>query len=119
MPRALPEWIATHDDQAIPPRVKLRIIDRQGGKCGACPRKLGVAGEGIEYDHVLALINGGEHRERNLQALCLFCHKPKTRDDVALKAKIARVRKKHLGADKPKRKMPYRRFDGTPVWNKD
>jgi hypothetical protein len=35
---------------------------------------------------------------------------------VAIKAKDARVRKKHLGLTGPKRKMAYRKFDGTPVW---
>ena len=119
MTRAVPEWIAKHDDQAIPPRVKVRIVERQGGKCGTCNRKLGMTGEPIDYDHVLALINGGEHRERNLQALCGLCHGYKTVKDMAVKKKNASVRKKHLGADKPKRKMPYRKFDGTPVYPKD
>lgn len=120
MPRAVPEWIGTHDDQAIPPRVKARIIDRQGGKCCGCVRKLGQCGECIDFDHVLALINGGQHREANLQALCPFCHRPKTVKDMAVKKKNASVRKKHQGLEsKPKRKMPYRKFDGTPVYPKD
>lgn len=107
MTRPVPEWIGKTDTTAIPPRVKLRILDRQGGKCGMCPRKLGVAGEAIEYDHVLALINGGQHRENNLQALCLFCHRPKTAQDVAQKAKTASVRAKHYGAkNKPVRPLP-------------
>lgn len=115
MSRSLPEWIGKTDDTAPPPRVKLRIIDRQGGRCAYCMRKLGVAGEGIEFDHTRALINGGENREANLQALCLICHRGKTREDVAEKSKVDRVRKKALGLNRPKRKIPYRKFDGTPV----
>jgi 5-methylcytosine-specific restriction protein A len=116
MTRSVPEWVAKHDDQAIPPRVKVRVFDRQGGKCATCNRKMGMAGEAVEYDHIMALVNGGEHREANLQALCGMCHVAKTRDDMAVKKKTARVRKKHIGLSKPKRKMPYRKFDGTPVW---
>jgi len=109
--RDVPEWIGKTPASAIPPRVKLRLMDTQGGKCANCARKLGVAGEPVK-----ALVNGGEHREANLQALCAFCHRKKTADDVGEKAKVDRVRKKHLGLQKPRRKMPYRRFDGTPVW---
>lgn len=116
MSRSVTEWIGKTDDAAIPPRVKLRVLDRQGGKCAHCNRKLGVAGEGIEYDHIKALVNGGEHREANLQALDPMCHRAKTNEDVAEKATVARVRKKHLGLDKPKKKMPYRRFNGEIVW---
>ena len=116
MPRSVDEWIARHDDQAIPPRVKLRVIDRQGGKCAKCNRALGVCGEPVEFDHVVALINGGEHREANLQALCGMCHVVKTRDDMAVKKKTARVRKKHLGIHRPKRKLGGRRFNGDPIY---
>jgi 5-methylcytosine-specific restriction protein A len=54
-----------------------------------------------EFDHVIPLIVGGENRESNLQFLCVPCHKAKTRLDVKLKAKVARVRKRHLGLKKP------------------
>lgn len=48
------------------------------------------------------LVDGGENRERNMQALCPFCHKPKTASDVAEKAKVVRIRAKHLGLkDRP------------------
>lgn len=115
--RSVPEWIGKSADQDVPPRVKVRIVERQGGKCGMCNRKLGVAGEAVEFDHVLALVNGGENRERNLQALCGFCHPGKTREDVAVKKKTASVRKKHLGLDRPKKKIPYRTADGAIHWN--
>jgi len=117
MARDVSEWIGPRDETAPPPRVKLRIIIRQGDRCAHCNRRLGVAGETIEFDHITALINGGENREGNLQALCGMCHAAKTREDVAEKSATARKRKKHLGLNRPKRKMPYRKFDGTPVWN--
>lgn len=115
-PRDVPEWRGRTPDTQPPPRVKLRIIDRQGDRCAECGRKLGVAGERPEFDHMQALVNGGENRESNLRALCPPCHGAKTAEDVAEKSAVARKRKKALGLDRPKRKIPYRRFDGSPVW---
>lgn len=119
MARQVPEWVGKTDDTAIPPRVKLRVFDRQGGFCAECGRKLGIAGERIDYDHKVALINGGANAESNIQALCPWCHTPKTAQDVATKSRNNRKKAKHLGLNKPKRKMPYRRFDGTPVYPGD
>jgi 5-methylcytosine-specific restriction enzyme A len=116
MTRALPEWIGRTADSVIPARVRLRIFEAQGGCCDECGRKMGVAGERWEVDHAKALILGGENRETNLRALCRNCHAGKTREDVAQKSTEARKRKKHLGLDRPKRKMSYRRFNGEPVW---
>lgn len=52
-----------------------------------------------EFDHIVALANGGEHREANLRALCLEEHRVKTAADMAVKKKIARVKRKHLGLE--------------------
>ena len=115
--RSTPEWFGRTPDTPIPPRVKDRIIIAQDEICACgCGVKLGLAGEGIEFDHTLALINGGANRETNIQALRAPCHKPKTREDVKTKAKIARVRKKHLGIQQARKKIPYRKFDGTAVF---
>ena len=114
MTRTLPEWIGKTLDTPIPARVKLRIFDRQNGRCMHCTRKI-PAGDPWDCDHTQALINGGENREGNLQALCSWCHMKKTRRDVAEKADTARKRKKHLGMKK-KRTIGYRKFDGTPVF---
>jgi 5-methylcytosine-specific restriction protein A len=95
MTRSLPEWIADKPNQSIPPRVRVRIFDKCKGRCAQCTRV--IRGGQWQADHVVALINGGEHREHNLQCLCTDCHKTKTAGDVAVKSKIARVRAKHLG----------------------
>ena len=117
--RNLPEWIGKTDTTPAPPRVKARIVLAQDGICACgCGQKLGQSGEGIEFDHAQALILGGENRETNLRALRSRCHKAKTAEDVAQKSTEARKRAKHLGLKKTTRKIPYRRFDGTPVWPK-
>jgi 5-methylcytosine-specific restriction protein A len=114
MSRETPEWIGAYDDQAIPPRVKVRIFDRCAGKC--CDCTLPIQGKlRPAYDHIQALINGGLHREFNLQVLCLQCHAIKTQADVAEKSVTARKRTKHLGIKKPRTIRSWRRFDGTIV----
>ncbi len=103
--RSVPEWIGKTPDTAIPRSVKARIMEKQNGKCACCGVKLGMAGEGIEFDHTVALINGGENRESNLRALRQRCHKVKTRKDVAEKARVNRKRDKHFGF-KPESRNP-------------
>lgn len=104
--RTVPDWQGKTPDASIPPRVRLRVIDRQQGRCAHCDRKLGMAGERIDIDHITALANGGEHAEPNLQALCAPCHGLKTGADVAEKARVDRKRKKHLGLTAPKSSLP-------------
>jgi 5-methylcytosine-specific restriction endonuclease McrA len=115
MTRSVSEWIGKTPDTPIPARVKLRVYDKAKGRCQNCTRKI-PAGDPWDCDHIKALINGGKNREGNLQCLCSWCHLAKTRVDVAEKSDTARKRKTHLGIKKPKQKMAYRRFDGTPVW---
>ena len=117
MSRPVAEWIGKTDETPAPGRVRARIVLDQTGICACgCGQKLGQAGERIEFDHTLALILGGENRESNLRALRQPCHKDKTRQDVAQKSTEARKRGKHLGLIRPKKSIPYRRFDGTPVY---
>lgn len=123
MTRSTPEWIGKTDETPAPPRVKGRIVLAQDGICACgCGQKLGAAGEPIEFDHEVALINGGENRETNLRALRRPCHAAKSKADVAEKAKVARVRGKHLGLRKPKATLAgsksskwKRRIDGKTV----
>lgn len=83
MSRIVEEWIGKTADSAIPARVRARVFEAHGGRCHISGRKIG-AGEPWDCDHVIALINGGENRE-------------KTAQDVATKSKTARMRAKHLG----------------------
>lgn len=98
MPRAPKEWIGKTDDAKIPPRVRLRVFDRAGGICHWCKIAIKAPPETWQADHVVALINGGGHRETNLAPIHSHCHVEKTGLDVADKKKVAAVRKKHIGA---------------------
>ena len=100
MSRSVEEWIGANDDAAIPPRVRLRVFNRMGGICHLSGRKIN-AGEAWDLDHIVALVNGGAHRESNLAPALRTEHRKKTAADVKQKAKNDRVRKKHLGIKKP------------------
>jgi len=106
MSRSVPIWIGKTDDTAIPPRVRLRIFERYGGICQLTGRKIR-PGDSWQADHRIALINGGTNSEDNLWPVLAEAHKGKTREDVAVKSKVARVRAKFLGTY-PKTKRPLK-----------
>ena len=108
--RAVPEWIGATPDAKIPPRVRLRVFERHNGVCYLSKRKIR-PGDKWQLDHIKALVNGGTHSEGNLAPVLVEPHKAKTAADVAEKAKIDRIRKKHLGIDtKPKYRWPKRKL---------
>lgn len=102
MTRSVPEWVATHDDQAIPPRVRLRVFEREGGRCHRCGRKIGPA-DTWTIEHLIAISARGPHRESNMAISCQWCKLEKDAEDVAFKAKSARIRARHLGIRPPSR----------------
>lgn len=100
MSRSPAEWIASNPDAKIPDRVKLRIWEREGGKCYLTGQKIR-PGDEYEFEHKLALCLGGEHRESNIALALKNAHKQKTAEDVKMRAKSDRIRKRHLGIRKP------------------
>ena len=120
MSREVPEWKGKTDDAAIPPRVRVRVFDRFGGRCHLSGRLIR-AGEAWDCDHIIALANGGEHRESNLAPALKAPHREKTKADVAEKADVYRKRAKHLGIKRPSRFLGSRdskfkkKMDGTVV----
>lgn len=121
MTRSVPEWRGKTDDAAIPPRVRLRVFDRYSGVCHFSGRKIR-AGDIWHCDHIVPLIEGGQHKESNLAPILLEPHKRKTREEMALKAKIYRKKAAHLGLKKSRNPMMgskasgwKRKMDGTVV----
>lgn len=110
--RALPEWIGATPDTRAPARVRLRVFEAYGGRCYLTGVKI-MPGDAWDLDHRIALINGGENREANLAPALKAAHRVKTTQDVKVKAKIARIRQKHLGVIKPSGKIQSRGFDKT------
>ena len=108
MPRKVKEWIGKSDDAKAPPRVRQRVLDSANGKCGICGLPIGQ--KRWEADHKIAIINGGENRESNLQPAHRPCHLDKTKKDVKQKAKTAKIKGKHTGAIQPKGQIQSRGF---------
>lgn len=107
--RSVPEWKGKTPDAKIPPRVRLRVFEAFGGVCQETGRKI-QPGDDWDCDHIVALVNGGEHCESNLRPVLRAAHREKTKEDVKLKAKVDRVRKKHVGIDQ---KPVYAKIPGS------
>ena len=111
MSRSCAEWIATHDDQPIPKRVKLRIWEREAGRCYLTGAKIR-PGDSYEFEHVIALRAGGQHREGNIRLALTGAHKAKTADDRQVIAKTDRIAAKHRGLwPKSRHKLQGRGFE--------
>lgn len=97
------EWIGKNDRVMPPESVQLRILRRHDGYCaGSCQRKL-MLGEKWDLDHKIALEDGGENRESNLQPLCKACHQPKTAAENSQRAKVRAKTAAAYGIKDPKR----------------
>ena len=107
MSRSTDEWVAKHDDQKVPARVRARVFEKHGGICWISKRLIR-PGEAWDLDHMLALCNGGRHAEFNLAPALKEPHRQKTAEDVALRAKTDRIRAKHLGLSFSARPFPKR-----------
>lgn len=99
MPRAVKEWWGKTPETPAPPRVRLRVFQRDGGKCHISGRKI-QPGEPWQLEHKIAIINGGENRESNLHPALVDKHKEKTKADLAEKSHVADRAKSHIGASR-------------------
>jgi 5-methylcytosine-specific restriction enzyme A len=111
--RSVPEWIGKTDDHRAPGSVRDRIMARDSS-CHLCGQPIQTA-QKWDLDHVKALINGGENREGNLRPAHRKCHVAKSAADVAEKAKVAAIRKKHVGITRPAQSI---KSPGFPVTEK-
>lgn len=64
-----------HARRKVSPSLKWQLAAHQGFKCNMCERMLGAE---VDVDHVTPLHMGGSNDPRNLQVLCLNCHRAKT-----------------------------------------
>ena len=69
-----------------------------------------------EIEHKTALCNGGEHRETNMAPALRDAHRIKTRADLSEKAKVDRIRKRHLGIKKHRTITAWRKMNGERVY---
>ncbi|MBN2759496.1 MAG: HNH endonuclease [Rhodobacteraceae bacterium] len=101
------------------PTRRARIFEAHNGICHICGQQIDGTKERWDADHVIALEISGDDTDANLAPAHEKCHRAKTStEDVPRIAKAKRVQRKHQGAHRPRQKIPYRRFDGTPVYPK-
>lgn len=118
MTRSVEEWRGRTDDAKVPARVKIRILERENFICHLTGAKIDPLRDEFDFDHKVSLILGGEHREGNLFPALRAAHRKKTAVEMAVKSKIARVKKKHvLGKSPSSLSHPNlkRLMDGTVV----
>ena len=119
--RKVDEWLGRSDDANPPTSCKLRILDKQDGRCNTCGVRFDVKVK-ADFDHIQPLWIGGENRENNLQAICSVCHGKKTATEATVRGKVNRLRsatiepkKKGRPIDGSKTSPWKRKMDGTVV----
>ena len=119
MARKVEEWIGPSDDSRPPPRVQLRILEAHGWRCYLTGVEIRDGDRPhIQFDHKVALINGGANRESNLGPVFRKAHAEKTKRDVAEKAAVAKSLKKRFTAKAARRAWPKRPFPRrAEPWN--
>jgi 5-methylcytosine-specific restriction protein A len=113
MARRVDEWIGKTPDTKVPPHVRLRIFRAHDGKCHLTGRKITPA-DAWDLDHVIALINGGEHRESNLAPALRDKHREKTAEDVKAKARGDKAAMRAAGIKRTTTNWPKRPMRGNP-----
>lgn len=103
---------------------KLKIWEREHGRCMVCNVKL-TTGKFI-FEHVRPLALGGVDEDENIRLTCKACASDKTKDDMARINKAKRQKASHLGLKQSKSPLPFgrgsqwkRKMDGTVVRRQD
>ena len=61
-----------HGRLGIPSEVRREVWRRDGGKCVKCGSR-----QNLEYDHIIAVSQGGSNTARNIELLCEVCNRAK------------------------------------------
>lgn len=79
------------DRRALTQRQKVALILAQNGRCAENECGCKLCPGFIEFDHIQALIHGGDNEPDNWRAICTNCHKAKTRRDVQARSHCDRI----------------------------
>lgn len=84
----LKEWIGKTPESMPGQIVLLRLYAKQNGLCACgCTRVMSFERDVIHCDHKIALADGGENRESNLQLMLEEHHVAKTKDENIARGK--------------------------------
>lgn len=103
-PRPVKEWIGRRPESMPGQLVLLRLYAKQNGLCACgCGIVMNLNRDQVDCDHRLALIDGGENRESNLQLMLRKHHRAKTSTENTQRAEGRRHQAKAFA--KPKTSM--------------
>lgn len=95
----LKEWIGRTPEAMPGQTILLRLYAKQNGICACgCGQVMNLNRDRIDCDHKLALIDGGENKESNLQLLLHACHKAKTAKEATARSEERRHKAKAFTA---------------------
>ena len=90
----------------FPRSIRVAVIKRSTREsvvyCEAC----GLPAKKFQVDHIIADAHGGKPVIENAQLLCEPCFSIKNPKDTTIAAKLKRQEAKHLGAERPKPRIP-------------
>lgn len=114
MARTVEEWIGKTDDTRPSKACQRRILERQDFCCALTGLPFDDKHK-PRFDHKVPLWLGGANRESNLQALREEeAHKPKTKAEAKIRAKIHAVIDKRFALGAPKPKIKSAPFPKSP-----
>lgn len=119
----LKEWIGKTPEAMPGQTVLLRLYAKQNGICACgCGQLMNLNRDKVDCDHIIAVIDGGENRESNLQLLLHPCHKAKTSAEASARSEERRHKAKAFTALRQPsaraggfRKAPPQRRASTPL----
>ena len=109
MPFSEIEDVGTTARRKLTPHRRLKVWESTGGVCVLCEHKIDGVRERWIAEHIRALELGGEDDLSNIGPAHESCAFAKTRNDHCRAAQAKRQKIRHIGADSPKRPLPFGR----------
>ncbi|GEO16348.1 HNH endonuclease [Microvirga aerophila] len=107
--------VRTTPRRKLTPHRRLQAWEKTGGVCVLCDRTIDGARERWIVEHIRALELGGLDDLENMGPAHEACASVKTRDDHRRAARAKRQKIQHIGADEPRRPLP---FGKTSQWKR-
>jgi 5-methylcytosine-specific restriction endonuclease McrA len=99
--------VGTTVRQKLTPHRRLKVWEKTGGRCVLCSGRIDGVRERWIVEHIRALELGGSDDFANLGPAHEACAVQKTREDHRRAARAKRQKIRHIGADAPKRPLPF------------
>jgi 5-methylcytosine-specific restriction protein A len=101
--------VGTTTRRRLTPHRRLMVWERAAGVCVLCQCKIDGVRERWIVEHIRALELGGADDLSNMAPAHEACALAKTRDDHRRAARAKRQKIRHIGAEAPKRPLPFGR----------